>query len=406
MSFMQLFKQSNLSLDKITGNVIKSPVEQLRGNKVLLNTGLKDVTTCFLTECFFLFIQKELKKKSVSKRVRDIVLPPKRSVFLNDRHISNPIRLTTRLGGKTKARLNSEHINLSHKNNNNLLSKTIYASENNSENNSALTFASASVRPLPISKKKGPLNNYFFADENATSPKPQAEYFKTGRSAEKYVFQLLETKQKKYCIVRVDTVASNSISGVTIGSSSGQLFGEPQIILPKRLHKMRRRFLIWSELSKMWKNRAKLTTNNRFLDVDSNKSTLRFQSSAFYPTAPASANVTIRGFILNSVKGGYAVGIAGNIAFLPKSLIRGRKIYRGQWRMFSILNMNPKLRNIVVKQHVHGKGAFTSTTTTSGAFAFNRRVSRTAQPVFHKRKHVIKKSSKEPKNFFVSRKTN
>ena len=391
MSFMQLFKQSNLSLDKITGNVIKSPVEQLRGNKVLLNTGLKDVTTCFLSECFFLFIQKELKKKSVSKRVRDIVLPPKRSVFLNDRHISNPIRLTTRLGGKTKARLNSEHRHLSHKNNNNLLSKTIYPSENNSAsgNNSALAFASA--RPLPISKKKGPFKNSFFADDNATSTKPngfmQAEYLKTGRSAENSVFQLLETKQTKYCIVRVDTVASNSVSGVTMGSSSssGQLFGEPQIILPKRLQKMRRRFLIWSELSKMWKTRAKLTTNNRFLDVDSNKSTFRFKSSG-------TPNVTIRGFILNSVKGGYAVGIAGNIAFLPKSLIRGRKIYRGQWRMFSILNMNPKLRNIVVKQHVHGKGAFTSTTTTSGAFAFNRRVSRTAQPVFHKRKHVIKKS--------------
>ena len=52
--------------------LLQHPVEQLRGNKVLLNTGLKDVTTCFLTECFFLFIQKELKKKSVSKRVRDI----------------------------------------------------------------------------------------------------------------------------------------------------------------------------------------------------------------------------------------------------------------------------------------------------------------------------------------------
>ena len=64
MSFLQLFKQSNLSLDKITGNVIKSPVEQLRGNKVLLNTGLKDVTTCFLTECFF--VQKGLIKNSVS----------------------------------------------------------------------------------------------------------------------------------------------------------------------------------------------------------------------------------------------------------------------------------------------------------------------------------------------------
>ena len=359
MSFMQLFKQSNLSLDKITGNVIKSPVEQLRGNKVLLNTGLKDVTTCFLTECFF--VQKELKQKknSVSKRMRDIVLPPKCSVFLNlHKNITKPIPLTTRLGGNTKAQQNFEHINLSHK----LLSKPILPSAS----------ALASASPLPT------VPSAFLADVTATAT--SAECFKANRSAASV--QLLQTKQTRYCIVRVDNVASNSVSGVTIGSSSGQLFGEPQIILPKRLHKMRRRFLIWSELSKMWKNKARLTTNNvvRFLDVDSNKSTLRSQS-----TTP---NVTIRGFILNSVKGGYAVGIAGNIAFLPKSLRRGRKIYRGQWRMFSILNMNPKLRNIVVKQHVHGKGAFPP----SGAFAFNRRASRTSQPVFHKTKHVIKKS--------------
>lgn len=335
MSFMQLFKQSNLSLDKITGNVIKSPVEQLRGNKVLLNTGLKDVTTCFLTECFF--VQKELrqKKNSVSKRVRDMALPPsaKCSIFLN-----------------------------LHKNN--LVSKAI----SSSVSVSASASASASLLPTRPSA--------FLADATATATSD--ECFKAGRSAVNKSVQLLQTKQTRYCIVRVDNVASNSVSGVTMGSSSGQLFGEPQIILPKRLHKMRRRFLIWSELSKMWKNKAKLTTNNvvRFLDVGSNKSTLRPQS-----TTP---NVTIRGFLLNSVKGGYAVGIAGNIAFLPKSLRRGRKIYRGQWRMFSILNMNPKLRNIVVKQHVHGKGAFTP----SGAFSFNRRASRIAQPVFHKTKHA------------------
>lgn len=368
---MQLFKQSNLSLDKITGNVIKSPVEQLRGNKVLLNTGLKDVTTCFLTECFF--VQKELKQKknSVSKRVRDIALPPsgnnKCSISLNlHKNISKPIPLTTWLDGNTKAQpeQNFEHPNLSHKNN--LVSKAISSSVS----------ASASASPLPT----GP--SAFLADATATAT--SAEYFKAGRSASSV--QLLQTKQTRYCIVRVDNVASNSVSGVTMGSSSGQPFGEPQIILPKRLHKMRRRFLIWSELSKMWKNKTKLTTNNvvRFLNVNSNKSTLRPQS-----TTP---NVTIRGFILNSVKGGYAVGIAGNIAFLPKSLRRGRKIYRGQWRMFSILNMNPKLRNIVVKQHVHGKGAFT-VTTPSGPFAFNRRASRIAQPVFHKTKHALLASS-------------
>ncbi|GJP41374.1 hypothetical protein CLOM_g1046, partial [Closterium sp. NIES-68] len=53
---------------------------------------------------------------------------------------------------------------------------------------------------------------------------------------------------------------------------------------------------------------------------------------------------------LNSVNGGYAVAIAGHIAFLPKSLRVERKVYHSQWRTFSILSMNPKIGNIVVKE--------------------------------------------------------
>jgi hypothetical protein len=58
----------------------------------------------------------------------------------------------------------------------------------------------------------------------------------------------------------------------------------------------------------------------------------------------------IKGFILNSVNGGYAVALAGYIAFLPKSLCLTKKNFLGQWRQFFIIGMNPKIANIVVKE--------------------------------------------------------
>jgi hypothetical protein len=339
MSFMQLFKQSNFSLDKITGNVIKSSVEQLRGNKVLLNTGLKEVTTCFLTECFF--VQKELSKSRVSKRVGFCCskhqvhgLRPKLAGFAE----SSALLLQNKKAQLSFALQKFEHINLSNKNKLFLLSKTL---------------SETPAAPSACLQRLGP-----------KAVAPSTKFLKTpGPNRAVRAVSGVPTKHKKYCIVRVDNVASSSVFGTTMGSSSGQLFGEPQIILPKRLHKMRRRILIWSELVRMWKSETR--------HVNSNKYSLRFQS-----TAP---NLTIRGFILNSVKGGYAVGIAGNIAFLPKSLRRGRKIYRGQWRMFSILNMNPKLRNIVVKQHVHGKSALTPSGLGLKTSSFSRNTERSKQ---------------------------
>lgn len=92
---------------------------------------------------------------------------------------------------------------------------------------------------------------------------------------------------------------------------------EPLLVLPKLVEKYSKRKLVWNELSKIWGNRR----NNR-----------------------------IKGFILNAVKGGYAVAIAGQIAFLPKSLCIYKKVYYGQWRFFSIVNMNPRINNIVVKE--------------------------------------------------------
>nr|NP_689383.1 ribosomal protein S1 [Chaetosphaeridium globosum]AAM96617.1 ribosomal protein S1 [Chaetosphaeridium globosum] len=58
----------------------------------------------------------------------------------------------------------------------------------------------------------------------------------------------------------------------------------------------------------------------------------------------------IQGFIVNSVKGGYSVALAGFIAFLPRRLRRRQNIFPGQLRLFSILNMNVNRNNIVVKE--------------------------------------------------------
>jgi len=106
-----------------------------------------------------------------------------------------------------------------------------------------------------------------------------------------------------------------------LGIEDVEVFGEPKMLLPKPLERKCKNKLVWTELTKIWRSDRNL----------------------------------IKGFILNSVKGGYAVAIAGHIAFLPKSLRRNRKVFHSQWRIFSILNMNSKIGNIVVKEIGDGK---------------------------------------------------
>ena len=98
--------------------------------------------------------------------------------------------------------------------------------------------------------------------------------------------------------------------------------GPGHYIAPKSLEMISKRKFVWTELTKFWRSGAK----NR-----------------------------IRGFILNSVNGGFAVAIAGYIAFLPKSLCINKKVFFGQWREFAIIGMNPKIANIVVKE-IRGLG--------------------------------------------------
>ena len=92
------------------------------------------------------------------------------------------------------------------------------------------------------------------------------------------------------------------------------------------MEKISKRKQVWTELSKLWRTGF----------INQKGDFRKFGS--------------ISGFILNSVNGGYAVAIAGYIAFLPQSLCLNKKVFIGQWRQFAIIGMNPKIANIVVKE--------------------------------------------------------
>nr|WHW96935.1 ribosomal protein S1 [Aneura pinguis] len=112
------------------------------------------------------------------------------------------------------------------------------------------------------------------------------------------------------------------------GIEDVEVFGEPKMLLPKPLEIKCKGKPVWIEPTKIWQSDQNL----------------------------------VKGFILNSVKGGYAVAIAGYIASPPKSLLRSRKVFYSQWRIFSILNMKPEISNIVVKEIGDGKIDYLSPT--------------------------------------------
>nr|QIA59940.1 ribosomal protein S1 [Fossombronia cristula] len=112
------------------------------------------------------------------------------------------------------------------------------------------------------------------------------------------------------------------------GIEDVEVFGEPKMLLPEPLEMKCKRKLVRIEPTKIWQSDQNL----------------------------------VKGFISNSVKGGYAVAIAGYIAFLPKSLLRSGKVFHSQWRIFSILNMKPEISNIAVKEIGDGKMDYFSPT--------------------------------------------
>lgn len=82
--------------------------------------------------------------------------------------------------------------------------------------------------------------------------------------------------------------------------------GEPLLILPRRFRQNR----AWVELKKIWRTKKK-----------------------------------VKGFLIDKVKGGYSVAIAGFITFLPFYPLITQRIANDR---FTIESMNPKRTNIVV----------------------------------------------------------
>jgi ribosomal protein S1 len=76
-----------------------------------------------------------------------------------------------------------------------------------------------------------------------------------------------------------------------LGIKDVEMFGELKMLLPKSLERKCKSKLIWTELTKIWQNDHNL----------------------------------VEGFLLNLVKGGYAIAIACHITFLPKNLCKSRK---------------------------------------------------------------------------------
>lgn len=92
--------------------------------------------------------------------------------------------------------------------------------------------------------------------------------------------------------------------------STDVVAGEPLLLLP-------RRFRAWMKLNKIWR------TNTKVRKVK-------------------------KGFIIDKVKGGYSVAIAGFITFLPFRSHNKRKKRRISNDRFTVESINPKRTNIVV----------------------------------------------------------
>ncbi|MCI08103.1 ribosomal protein S1 [Trifolium medium] len=85
--------------------------------------------------------------------------------------------------------------------------------------------------------------------------------------------------------------------------------GEPFLLLPRRFRQNR----AWMQLNKIWQT-----------------------------------NRNVKGFIIDKVKGGYSVAIAGFITFLPFGSYNQRRTRRISNDQFTIESINPKKKNIMV----------------------------------------------------------
>eukprot|EP00246_Nothoceros_aenigmaticus_P005926 TRINITY_DN1843_c0_g1_i1.p1 TRINITY_DN1843_c0_g1~~TRINITY_DN1843_c0_g1_i1.p1 ORF type:complete len:277 (+),score=26.13 TRINITY_DN1843_c0_g1_i1:124-954(+) len=101
------------------------------------------------------------------------------------------------------------------------------------------------------------------------------------------------------------------------GVDSVESFGEPKMVLPKELERRNRIKEVWTELGKIWRSDRNM----------------------------------VKGLVMNRVNGGYAVAIAGYIAFVPWTLLASKRLSPyNPWKMFNILNMRSKIGNIVLRE--------------------------------------------------------
>ncbi|CAJ2660108.1 ribosomal protein S1 [Trifolium pratense] len=114
----------------------------------------------------------------------------------------------------------------------------------------------------------------------------------------------------------MDLVAGESLTRETAASrfndlvgSTDVVAGETPLLLPRRFRQNR----AWMKLNKIWRT-----------------------------------NTKVKGFIVDKVRGGYSVAIAGFIAFLPFSSYKKRIMRRIGNDQFTIESINPKTSNIRV----------------------------------------------------------
>jgi len=256
MNFAKFYYKLNSSTQSLQGNILKSTIEQIHQDKVIINTGLRTSFLCFQHELGF---QHSISKSNDSLPVSVVELKP----AVPSSHRSSKEQNKTALKQRT-------------------------------------FFDSYHYDKININSEA---QTKFFSLEKARSVSGS------------------EKKQDSDCVFSKKMIQPDSnfcLIGVNLLEKQSKRSGEFVCSSPKSSLRITKRTLIWTELNKC---RCESHKKNR-----------------------------INGFILNPVNGGFAVAVAGYIAFLPRSLCFNKKVFIGQWRQFSIISMNSKLANIVLKE--------------------------------------------------------
>jgi hypothetical protein len=301
MTYAKLLQKSNSSIYQLQGNVLECTIEQLRGNKVIIDMGMRSPLVCLRNELFW---EASININTVNRCAANAM----KSICVPEVH---PI----------KRELGDCSLNLIQTSSK--FSKPIHAALEKL-NGLMLIGCSPSLRIYKVEHLVRSANSSNLASGLLNSPQSAScQWTVADRfSQESCGPPLIREGSKKAlskCFIGIEekSFGPSILTNLRNSRQSTVFSGEMTYIIPKNLVFRAKRKFVWTELTKLWRSSVK----NR-----------------------------IKGFILNSVNGGFAVAIAGYIAFLPKSLCLNKKVYLGQWRQFSIINMNPKIANIIVKE--------------------------------------------------------